>query len=227
MWSTPMKLSYLLCVIVLFQVGCLCWLHANHSQFLPNNADDIVIKYSTDFDPPHQLFTPPAVTITMTTCNRLHLTQESLRTFYQFNSDANIQSFKVTTDCYDPIFVEKIGNEFPNIQLIRPTTNAKNPNQRMMDNMQLLFTHVLQEGTQFWVHLEDDWNFVKNSFITDGMKVINEQADKNSHIWMVIGREVNSMGSQKGRVSWQNTTDENNIAFGMLNILSGWHNKWG
>lgn len=96
----------------------------------------------------------PAVTVTMTTCNRLHLTQDSLRSFYKFNSDANIQAFKMIVDCYNETFAHTITNEFPNIELLSSVSNSTSPAMRVMDNVQLLYTHVLQEGTEFWVHME-------------------------------------------------------------------------
>lgn len=96
----------------------------------------------------------PAVTVTMTTCNRLHLTQDSLRSFYKFNSDANIQAFKMIVDCYNESFAHTITQEFPNIELLSSVSNSTSPAMRVMDNVQLLYNHVLQEGTEFWVHME-------------------------------------------------------------------------
>ena len=97
----------------------------------------------------------------------------------------------------------------------------------MMDNVQLLFTHALKDGVDFWVHLEDDWNFVKGNFITDGIKVL-DYVGANSSIWMVLGRHYDNShdGHANTTFGYKNTVG-NSITFGALNFLRGWHNKWG
>ena len=161
----------------------------------------------------------PAVTVTMTTCNRLRLTQESLRTFFQFNSDVKIRSFKIVVDYFNATFARIISEELPNVQLLRLVSNGTKPDKRMIDNIQLLFTHVLQDGVDFWVHLEDDWNFVKSSFITVAMKVFDSIGNSSS-IWQVMGREPNTfLPKVKDTFGWQKTAD--NMTFSVLNMLPG------
>ena len=162
----------------------------------------------------------PSVTVTMTTCNRLDLTRESLESFFKFNANAisSIKSFKMVIDCFNGTFVDAISKEFPTIQFIRPITQSTVPYHRMMDNIQLLYTHVKQEGTDYWVHMEDDWKFVAPNFIVDGIKVL-ESVGKNSSIWMVVGREPNSfLPHVNNTFGWRNA---GNVSYSILRVLSG------
>lgn len=161
----------------------------------------------------------------MTSCNRLDLIHETLDTFFRFNLDINIQSFAIVVDCYQPVFVDTISRDYPDIRLMRSKSTATFGEKRVVDNIQLLFTHVLNEGTEFWVHLEDDWSFVRSGFVADGIKLL-KHASTNENIWMVIGRDPNTQGSQRGRVTWR-TYPDLGFSFGTLKPKAGWKNKWG
>lgn len=167
----------------------------------------------------------PPVSVTMTTCNRLRLTEDSLRAFCQFNEDANIKVFKIVVDCYNSTFFDAISKEFPNVDVLRSKSNSNSPAQRVLDNVQLLYSHVLKEGTMYWVHLEDDWSFVKGKFITDAIKLFNSLGE-NSTTWQVIGREANTFQPRTNDTfGWKTTPD--NITYSVLNILSGGGGQFG
>lgn len=162
----------------------------------------------------------PPVTVTMTTCNRLDLTQKSIRSFYRFNNGINIKAFKLVADCFDSRFTQSISDEFPKIDIIGSESASKKTYHRMMDNIELLFQHVVREGTKYWVHLEDDWIFVADNFVRDGIEVL-DSVGQNSSIWMVMGRQADTFKPEVNKTfGWKNTSS-GNIAYGTLGILSG------
>lgn len=162
------------------------------------------------------------VSVTMTTCNRLNLTLESLSSFFQYNSDVSIKSFKMVVDCFNSTFSETIARKYPKIELLEPMANTTSPSARVMENVQLLYHHILRDRAKYWVHLEDDWTFVENGFVSDALKIFNS-LDDTSPIWQVMGREANAfnpkMNQTWGEMGWR--TNPDNITYGVMNIMSG------
>ncbi len=203
------------------------------ANFYTDNSLASVLQMSSESSAHHREkfkrrsgLTSPPVSVTMTTCNRLRLTEDSLRTFYKYNEDANIQAFKIIVDCYNSTFANAIRKGFPDVEFLRSKSNSNSPAQRVMENVQLLYSHVLKEGTAYWVHMEDDWSFVKGKFITDAIAVFNS-LDENSTIWQVVGREANTFRPLTNNTFGWRTTPGKNITYTVMNILAAGGGQFG
>lgn len=124
-----------------------------------------------------------SITITMTTCNRKDLTIRTIESLIKYNR-GKVNSINMLVDCYNKEFVETIENRYDKfVKIIYPRFNHRKRDLKHMNNIQQLFETV---DTEWWVHLEDDWEFVREGFIRDSIDILS-----NSDLYMIIGREPN------------------------------------
>ena len=115
------------------------------------------------------------VTVVLTACNRADLLEKTLDSFFKFNTYP-LKRFIIIDDgmnfgCND--FV-KTKYEFP-IEVI-----YNNPKLFQIKSIDAAYSMV---DTEYIFHMEEDWEFLKPSFIEDSMKVL--EADENIlQVWL-------------------------------------------
>lgn len=139
------------------------------------------------------------ITVVLTSCGRFDLLERTLGTFFKFNT-APIERFIIGEDSCELTRLEEI---YPQIEFVY--TNKIG----MIPNMSNLYSMV---KTPYVFHMEDDWEFYREGFIEDSLKVLKSDAnilqmwlreptDTNGH---PLEEEVLSCGELKYKLLQRN-----------------------
>jgi len=117
----------------------------------------------------------PKITLTMTTCRRLHLFERTVRSFAQHCLDLDLITDIVCVDDNSPLEECKIMYKllvllFPNRKISLISKNYKD--RGLGRSLNMIFENV---KTKYAFHLEDDWEFIKDGhFIKDALNIIQD-----------------------------------------------------
>lgn len=126
----------------------------------------------------------PKVTVCLTSCNRFHLLQRTLDSFFRINSYP-IEKFIITEDSGNVEMRDKILSKYGDkIQLIFNESNLGL--FKSIDNM------YAQVETDYIFHCEDDWEFYGNTaFMQESIDILEDRKDIHQ-VWL---RPINSIAS--------------------------------
>ena len=106
----------------------------------------------------------PKLVITFTTCKRLDLFQQTVRSFVHHLEDVNSIDYWFCVDDNSSIVDrEKMKTEFHWIDYYMKDTNEKGHRQ----SMNIIYDKLVQLNPTYWLHLEDDFLFINNVNIQD------------------------------------------------------------
>ena len=109
------------------------------------------------------------VTVVLTSCNRVDLLDKTIESFHKYNTYP-IEEFIIIEDSTDTKAIEHIKNKYSDYNLI-----FNDKNLGTFKSIDIAYSKV---RTPYVFHLEDDWEFVKEGFIEDSMKIL----DNNSNV---------------------------------------------
>jgi hypothetical protein len=120
------------------------------------------------------------VTVVVTSCGRFDLLQETLFSFFQYN----------TYPIHQLIITEDSGNAVPDfIYTYHPNTVVINPPQKegQIKSIDRSYSIVT---TEFIFHLEDDWCFYREGFIEESLAILNAEPNC-SMVWLRERNDTN------------------------------------
>lgn len=114
----------------------------------------------------------PTVTLVITSCNRIELLKRTIWSFFQYNTYP-IEEVIIIDDSANTEMHKQLKDLYPNYTLI---LNGRNIG--LIDSIDRAYSMV---KTPFVFHCEDDWEFIKPSFIEPSLNVI-----RNNHMIMQV-----------------------------------------
>ncbi len=126
-----------------------------------------------------------SVALVLTSCNRFDLLEETLRSFFKFNTYPLAQHI-IIEDSHNLDKLNAVLAKFPDIDF---TVLNNVPQLGQMKSIDRAYSKVTSE---YIFHCEDDWEFYREGFIEDSFKVLDsdekivtvwlrEQDDTNEH----------------------------------------------
>lgn len=127
----------------------------------------------------------PNVSFVLTSCNRFDLLEETLISFFKFNTYP-IAQYVIIEDSHNRDKLDRVLAKFPDIDF---TVLNNEPQLGQMKSIDRAYAAVTSE---YIFHCEDDWEFYREGFIEESFKVLNadekvvtiwlrEQDDTNEH----------------------------------------------
>ena len=114
------------------------------------------------------------VTVVLTSCNRLDLLDNTIKTFHKFNTYP-IEEFIIIEDSTDEKAIQYLKENYKDYTLIF--------NEKNIGDFKSIDKAYSQVKTPYIFHLEDDWEFVKEGFIEDSFKFLDFDS-KIIKIWL-------------------------------------------
>lgn len=142
----------------------------------------ILINNPVDF--PKQMDNMPNVVATMTTCKRLDLFRKTMDSIINSYDDfLMIDKWFVVDDNSSDEDINTMKTLYPFLNIIR-----KEQNQRgHRSSMNMIYDFVVQSGATYWLHLEDDWLFLKQgNYVKPAIQCLNHYVSKNLNIKQVL-----------------------------------------
>jgi hypothetical protein len=117
------------------------------------------------------------VTVVITSCNRLNLLKRTIDSFMKYNTYP-ITEYILIDDSGDKKAHEWIRATYPDFKLLLDTHHRGQVH--CIDNV---YSHVT---TPYLFHLEDDWEFTRESFIEPSLKILEAEL-KIMQAWLMWG----------------------------------------
>ncbi|MCE9789078.1 glycosyltransferase [Shewanella chilikensis] len=121
---------------------------------------------------------PKSVALVLTSCNRFDLLEATLRSFFKFNTYP-IAQYIIIEDSHNLDKLLAVLGKFPDVDF---TVLNNEPQLGQMKSIDRAYSKVTSE---YIFHCEDDWEFYREGFIEDSLKVL----DSDEHIMTVWLRE--------------------------------------
>ena len=121
------------------------------------------------------------IDVTITACNRPDLLLRTVRSFSKF-ADLPIGNIYVFEDSCLPGINDEVKKEFPQIIFIEPDKKAG-----QIKALDILISNV---KTEYWMALEEDWEFDKTGFMSKSLDILQQNAHI-SEVWLRYPNERN------------------------------------
>ena len=118
----------------------------------------------------------PTVSLVITSCNRFDLLEETLRSFFRYNTYPIAQHIIIEDSPYRDKLLKML-TKFPDVEF---TVLDNVPQIGQMKSIERAYSEVTSE---YIFHCEDDWEFYREAFIEDSMAVL-ETDDKIITVWL-------------------------------------------
>jgi len=122
---------------------------------------------------------PVRILLTMTTCKRIDLFRKTVNSMLATWTDLSmVDSFFCVDDCSSREDRVAMQEEFPFFDYY-----MKSPAERgHRASMNIIWQKLQEQRPEFWIHLEDDWLFVrKDSYVANSVKFLTKYKDANIH----------------------------------------------
>ena len=141
--------------------------------------------------------THPRVMLTITTCKRLDLFQQTMNSMKRNWKDLDQVSFFF---CVDDNSSEedraKMQADYPFFTYYMKTPEEKGHRE----SMNIIWDKLKEVQPTYWIHLEDDWVFFQSeNYVTRGISMLDKYEDRNIH-QLVFNREYGLMMEDMKRV---------------------------
>lgn len=124
------------------------------------------------------------ITLALTSCNRLDLLDETIRSFLEHDTSGLISRRIISEDSGCPEVIDAVSQKYPEFEVLGPIPRVGQT--AIIDQMYSLIE------TPYIFHCEDDWRFVRSGFIEKSLVILetNKQvlqvhirgaADMNGH----------------------------------------------
>lgn len=117
-----------------------------------------------------------SVSFVLTSCNRFDLLEETLKSFFKFNTYP-IAQYIIIEDSHNLDKLKNVLAKFPKIDFV---VLNNEPQLGQMKSIDKAYSKVTSE---YIFHCEDDWEFYREGFIEDSFKVLDSD-DKVVTVWL-------------------------------------------
>ena len=132
-----------------------------------------IFNYNGEYRPSQQ--SSIHIIMTITSCKRSNLLRRTINSMTRNWSDfCMVDKIICIDDGTEKKELQNIIDEFPWIEFI-----VKDPTKRgHRDSMNLVRDIVIESGAKYWIHIEDDWEFIKTSnYISRGIEYLRKYSD--------------------------------------------------
>ena len=163
----------------------------------------------------YNLLTQNDVTVTFMSCNRLELLQKTIDSFEKYNTYHHIERKIILIDCFNLTLyhsvIDMYGSEYI---IVNSTCTKKNKNKKLMSNLQQLSEMV---NTKYWFACEDDWEFIRPSFIEASKSLLEQKLE----FMQSMLRQPNTFKPHVNSTYGWHILDSIGLKYSVLKLLSG------
>ncbi|WP_288349915.1 glycosyltransferase [uncultured Thalassospira sp.] len=153
------------------------------------------------------------ITFFLTSCGRLDLLEQTLDSFFKYNTYP-IKRFVITEDSCDAAVYEEIRSKYGDRFDILCNEQKKGQIKTIVDGYKTI-------DTEFVFHCEDDWEFYRPGFIEDSIKVL----DAEPTILQTWHRSEEDINSSRPKFDLYDHRTVDGVGYRRVKVEDGW--EWG